>query len=1060
MQKVFLPILKAATTTLMIVCCLLFSQSLFGQTVIGKVTDKRGDELVGVIVTIKGTQTGTISDLKGEFSLPVKAGQVLVFSYTGFKTLEEPVGDLRKALQITLQENIIDMDEVIVIGYGNVKKRDLTGSVASLKSDELLRAHPTGISQALQGKIAGVLVSQSDGAPGAGITIQVRGANSFTTTTEPLYVVDGIPFNVGGAPATDYGMKQANNPLNMINPKDIESIEILKDASATAIYGSRGANGVVLITTRRGSEGKGKVDFSANFGVSRIAKSIDVLDAARYAEYRNELVTNGYTYDGKSYVDPTQLPFPGRWSYDLQSGDSTYLPSPADYRNGYDKGGMNWQDEIYQTALSQDYNLTLSGGDANGQYLLGGGILDQQGIILNSYYKRYALRASISRQIRKWLELGGNLSVTKSDNRFARTSTENYGITSDAMRFNPTLPKEAPDKPSGYSEDYGNGLSNPYLYATTAKNLVGTTIISGSGYANIKFTDYLSFRQNVGYWHSTNARNQYYNRYVAGGVSPTNGYGIQADNFYSSLTTESMLTFYKDFGGIHHMDAVAAWTYETTDWGGKSMSAKGFPNDMNEEWNMGAATSPDPLTSDRGQSRLMSYLGRVNYILMNKYLFTASFRRDGSSRLANNRWGDFGSAALAYRLSEEEFIKNWGIFDNLKLRLSYGQTGNQGINAYATRSRMVAYLYPYNGSLTSGYGEDRWGGPAAPNLKWETTNQYNLGMDIGILHNRVNLVIDYYDKQTKDLLQYQFIPQSTGANSIATNYGSVSNRGLEITGNFHPVDTRNFKWKLDANISFNKNEIRDLDADQFSDVAWGIESVFLRRNGNPIGLLYAYREDGFFDNEAEVRAYSAYKNESDTKIRSMIGQVKYKDTDENGVIDDRDKVIVGNTNPDFMYGITNTFTYKDFSLSFFLQGTKGNDILNVNLHQYDMASPTNMPVFVWDNRWTADNKRNAEFPRADDTYTRSLKASDRLVEDGSYLRMKNITFGYRIKPSFTKEISMINLTVGVNNLFTISKYRWFDPDVNTFGSDASRRGVDMNSYPASRTFNLGIQLSF
>ena len=234
----------------------------------------------------------------------------------------------------------------------------------------------------------------------------------------------------------------------------------------------------------------------------------------------------------------------------------------------------------------------------------------------------------------------------------------------------------------------------------------------------------------------------------------------------------------------------------------------------------------------------------------------------------------------------------------------------------------------------------------------------------------------------------------------------------------------------------------------------------MRRNGNQIGLLYAYREDGFFDNEAEVRAYSAYKNESDTKIRSMIGQVKYKDTDENGVIDDRDKVIVGNTNPDFMYGITNTFTYKDFSLSFFLQGTKGNDILNVNLHQYDMASPTNMPVFVWDNRWTADNKRNAEFPRADDTYTRSLKASDRLVEDGSYLRMKNITFGYTIKPSFTKEISMINLTVGVNNLFTISKYRWFDPDVNTFGSDASRRGVDMNSYPASRTFNLGIKLSF
>jgi TonB-linked SusC/RagA family outer membrane protein len=1059
MKKKSLLILKTATT-LMIVCCFWFSQSLFAQTITGKITDEHGDELVGVTVVIKGTQTGALSNLKGEFSLPGKTGQVLVFSYLGFKTLEEPINDPQKVLQIVMQSSVINMDEVVVIGYGNVKKRDLTGSVASIKSDELLQSHPTGINQALQGKVAGVMVSQSDGAPGAGITIQIRGANSFSTTTEPLYVIDGIPFNIGGAPATDYGMKQENNPLNAINPKDIESIEILKDASATAIYGSRGANGVVLITTSRGAEGKTNVDFSANFGVSWIAKPIDVLDAARYAEYRNELVISGYTYDGKSYVDPALLPFPGIWRQNPQTGESTYLPGPQDYRDGYDNGGRNWQDEIYQTAFSQDYNLTVSGGNAKGSYLIAGGVLDQQGIILNSYYKRYSLRANINRQICNWLEFGGNLSVTRSDNRFARTSTENYGIISDAMQFNPTLPKEAPDNPSGYSEDYNNGLSNPYLYATTAKNLVGTTIISESGYANIKFTDYLSFRQNVGYWHSMNDRTQYYNRYVAGGVSPTNGHGVKADNFYSSLTMESMLTFNKDFGKAHHIDAVAAWSYEVTNWGGKSMSAKGFPNDINEEWNMGAATNPDPLTSDRGQSRLMSYLGRINYILMDKYLFTASFRRDGSSRLVNNRWGNFGSVALAYRLSEEEFIKNLGIFDNLKLRLSYGQTGNQGINAYATRSRMVASLYPYNGSLTGGYAEDRWGGPAAPNLKWETTNQYNVGLDISILKNRVNFIIDWYYKHTKDLLQYAFIPQSTGASSIATNYGSVYNRGLEITGNFYLMDKRDFKWKLDANVSFNKNEIRDLDADQFSDVAWGIESVFLRRNGNPIGLLYAYQEDGFFDNEAEVRANAAYKNESDSKIRSMVGQVKYKDTDGNGIIDDRDKVIVGNTNPDFTYGITNTFTYKDFSLSFFLQGAKGNDILNVNIHQYDLSGATNMPLFVWENRWTENNKQGAQFPRSDDTYTRSMKASDRLVEDGSYLRMKNITFGYKIVPSFIKEISSITLTVGVNNLFTITKYRWFDPDVNTFGSDASRRGVDMNSYPASRTITFGIQLTF
>jgi len=1045
----------------------LFSQMMSAQTLKGKVVDERGDDLVGASVMVKGTQTGTITDINGDFALSCKEGQTLVFTYMGYKTLEVPVVDIRKTLKVKLQENAVNMEEFVVIGYGNVKKRDLTGSVASLKSEELLKTNPTGINQALQGKIAGVMVSQSDGAPGAGITIQIRGSNSFTTTTEPLYVVDGIPFNVGTAPATDYGMKQENNPLSTINPKDIESIEILKDASATAIYGSRGANGVVLITTRKGQEGKAKVELSVNYGVSSLAKKVDVLSAADYAAYRNELVINGYTYDGKSYVDPLNLPYPGRMSYetttDPDTGEETvvetYLPGPDDYRNGYDGGGRNWQDLIYQTAVSQDYNLTVSGGDSKGQYLLGGGYLDQQGIILNSFYKRFSLRASINRHIRDWFELGGNISITKSNNRFARTSTENYGIISDAMRFNPTAQILAPDKPSGYSEDYSNGLSNPYLYATTAKNLVGTTIISESGYANIKLTDYLNFRQNAGYWNSNNTRNQYYNRYIAGGVSPTNGYGIQADNFYTSFTTESMLTFNKTFQQIHHLDAVAAWSYEITDWGDKSMSAKGFPNDINEEYNMGAATTADPLTSSRGQSRLMSFLGRVNYILSDKYLVTASFRRDGSSRLVNNRWGNFGSAAIAYRLSEEKFIKDLGFFDNLKIRLSYGQTGNQGINAYATRSRMVANLYPYNNSLTSGYAEDRWGGPAAPNLKWETTEQYNAGLDISFLNNKINLVIDYYDKYTRDLLQYQFIPQSTGASSIATNYGTVSNHGLEISGNFYPIDNKIFRWKIDANISFNKNKIGGLDADQFSDVAWGIESVFLRRNGYPIGLLYAYQEDGFFDNEAEVRAYPAYMNESDTKIRSMIGQIKYKDTNEDGVIDDRDKVIVGSTAPDYMYGFTNTFSYKDFTFSFFMQGTQGNDILNVNLQQYDMASTTNMPVFVYENRWTAENRENAQFPRADNTYTRSLKASDRLVEDGSYLRMKNISLGYRFNAPF-KDIHSINVSVGVNNLFTITKYRWFDPDVNTFGSDASRRGVDMNSYPAARTVNLGAQLTF
>jgi len=1037
-------------------------------TVTGTVRDENGG-LFGASVMEKGIQNGTITDVNGKFTIAVKnvKNATLKCSFVGYETIEVPLNG-RKSIDIRMTSAVTTLNEVVAIGYGNVKKRDLTGSVSSVRSEELLKINPTSINQALQGKIAGVQVSQADGAPGAGISIQIRGANSFTTSAEPLYVIDGIPFNTGSAPETDYATKQTNNPLNLINPRDVKSIEVLKDASSTAIYGSRGANGVILITTKNGYEGRTKVELNMNYGVVKPVKLIKVLNGADYAEYRNEETRNGYTYDGKDYVDEKNLDFPGRWGYtmgtDAVSGkpiklDSTYMPSPQDFRNGYKNGGNNWQDQIFQTAITQDYNLSISGGDKKGQYMFSLGMLDQQGTIVNSYYKRYSIRSNINRKVTDWLEFGNNLTASKSKNRLARTNTETYGIVNDAISFNPTRDIFDTDEASGVSQDYSNGLSNPYLYVHTAKNILESLNLYNSSYVNITFAKYLVFRQSLGYGYSQDKRNQYYNRYISGGVKPTNGYASQSDSYYESVTAESTLSFNKDFGKINHIDAVAGYTYENVNWGGKSMSGHGFANDINEENNMGAALVQDPNSSSKGKTSLMSYLGRINYILMDKYLITASFRSDGSSRLANNRWANFASGALAWRLSEEKFIKQLGLFDNLKLRMSYGQTGNQGINAYATRSRMTIQQYPMDGSLTQGLAEDRWGGPASPNLKWETTTQYNGGLDISILKNRVNFVIDAYKKNTSDLLQYVYIPMSTGFSSIASNYGNVQNKGLEIAGNFFLIQNKDFTWKMDANISFNRNEISGLNSDQFSDVCWGMESMFLRRNGQPIGIIYGYQEDGFFDNEAEVRAYKMYKNETDAKVKSMIGQVKYKDNNGDGTIDPLDKAIIGNTNPDFTYGFTNSFTYKDISLSFFFQGTQGNDILNVNLKSYDMASTGNMPQFVWDNRWTDANRENAKFPRADNTYTRSLKASDRYVEDGSYLRLKNLSLAYRFMHPI-KDIEALNLTLSANNLFTLTKYRWYDPDVNTFGSDTSRRGVDMNSYPSARTISLGIQLTF
>lgn len=1037
----------------------------------GVVTDSVG-VIPGVSVKLKNkASVGTITDASGRFYLKVPDDNaVLVFSMVGYDTQEVPIKGLT-VLNVRLKVSSETLNEVVAIGYGSVKKRDLTGAVTSLRGDELLKTNPTSINQALQGKVAGVNVSQADGAPGAGISIQIRGANSFTTSTEPLYVIDGVPFTVGEAPGTDFATKQTNNPLNLINPRDVVSIEVLKDASATAIYGSRAANGVILITTKSGKEGQTKVEFSTNLSVARAVKLMDVLDAADYAEYRNEQTRYGYLYDGKAFVAESNLPFPipGRYSYVTAINpitglpvniDSTYMPSPDDYRGGYMNNGTNWQDEIFQTALSQDYNLGISGGDSKGQYMFSLGKLDQQGIIYNSYFKRYSIRSNVNRKVKEWFEFGNNLTASKSDNRLARTNSETYGIIPSALSFNPTREVFDPDQPSGVSEDFANGLSNPYLYVRNAKNVVSSLNIYNSTFVQAELTDYLKFRQNLGYGYSQNKRNQYYNRFISGGVAPTNGYGEQSDNYYESLTAESMLMFNKDFKGAHHFDGVVGWTYEQVNWGGKSMSGSNFPNDITEENDMGSALVQNKNSSSKGKSSLMSYLGRLNYIFMDKYLLTATFRRDGSSRLSPvNRWSNFSSAALAWRISDEDFIKKLNLFSTLKLRLSYGQTGNQGISAYATRSRMTAQQYPNDGSLSAGYAEDRWGGPASPNLKWETTTQYNAGLDISFLNNRINFVIDAYNKKTSDLLQYAFIPLSTGFASIATNYGNVYNKGLEISGNFAILNGTGLTWKVDANIAFNRNKISGLDADQFSDVAWGIESMFLRRNDHPIGTLYAYQEDGFFDNEAEVRANPAYKNETDAKIRSMVGQVKYKDNSNDGVIDDRDKVIIGSTNPDFTYGVTNTFGYKNFSLSFFLQGTKGNDILNVNLSEYDMAGTMNMPSFVWNNRWTDENRENAQFPRSDGTFTRSLKASDRLVEDGSYVRLKNVSLSYRL-PNPIKQIEAVNLTFGVNNLFTVTKYRWFDPDVNAFGGDASRRGVDMASYPTARTFNLGVQVSF
>ena len=555
--------------------------------VTGVVLDELGEPVIGVTVRVKNDKrNGTITNADGRYVISVSKNATLIFSYIGYRTQEVAVKG-RNTVNVTLSEDSQMLEETVVIGYGSVKKRDLTGAVSSLKSEDLLKTNPVSINQGLQGKMAGVNVSQSDGAPGAGINIQIRGANSFTTSTEPLYVVDGMPYSMGEGRSTDFGMKQSNNPLSTISPQDILSIEVLKDASATAIYGSRAANGVVLITTKSGSEGKTKVQLSANLSISNPVKRIDVLDACDYALYRNERITNGLLYDGYSEADSSlEYPLQGYWSEikepDPITGEMVvvgkeYKPSPWDYRNGFDyKGkmfyGTNWQDQIFQTAISQDYNVTVSGGDKKGSYMYSGGYTDQQGVIVNSYYRRYTARANNNRKINDFLELGTNISFATADNRFARTNSETYGVIPAAISFNPTRPVFDPDKDSGFSEDFSTGLANPYLTVHTEKNIQETLNVFISSFGELKFTDWLRYRQKFGYGYSYYERNTYNNRWTGSGISPTNGYATKSDDAYESITTESLLTFDKKIG-IHAVNAMFGMTYEKYMWHSKWMAA-------------------------------------------------------------------------------------------------------------------------------------------------------------------------------------------------------------------------------------------------------------------------------------------------------------------------------------------------------------------------------------------------------------------------------------------------------------------------------------------------------
>jgi TonB-linked SusC/RagA family outer membrane protein len=645
------------------------------------------------------------------------------------------------------------------------------------------------------------------------------------------------------------------------------------------------------------------------------------------------------------------------------------------------------------------------------------------------------------------------MSYTNSTTDFANGNSLSYGMLRSALIYPPTV----------YSNDYDNEYSNlnphPLTYVTETTNILTGSNVFSSAFVTIDITDFLQFRQNLGLSNFFNERRTYSTRLSGEGMN-VGGRGGYSDNKQSNFTSESILTFNMSFNKIHQLNAVAAVTAEQGRYSSKVMSATNFPTDIIENFDLGSALQQNTPVTSTVQNRLFSILGRINYVLLDRYIFTASFRRDGSSKFArNNRHANFASGAIAWRLSEEQFIKNLEIFDNLKLRASFGQTGNQAIPDYRTWYLLQNVGYAPDGSRVTGY---KGAFAYNKNLKWETTDQYNAGIDFGFMNNRLNFSVDYYFKNTRDLLQDVKIPQSTGYISRLTNMGRVTNEGLEFSLDYTVIDSRvnKFSWNVNGNLSFNRNRLADLEADQFAQRLWhSADNVFIQRNGCPIGAIYGYVEDGFYDNIAEVRADPVYASASDIIVNSMIGEIKLRDLNEDGEITASDMAIIGNTNPDYTLGITNNFKWKGFLFGFFVQGVVGNDIFNGNLLNVTMYQYRNIPVFAYEGRWTKQNKNNATWPKALNSASRDTNIYNRYVEDGSYLRLKNINFGYRFERPI-KGVNFIDLNVSASNLLTMTKYSWYDPDVNAFGSDPSRRGVDIYSYPTSRTFNLGVKVQF
>ncbi|AYN67073.1 TonB-dependent receptor [Euzebyella marina] len=1022
------------------------------QTVNGNVSDDTGP-LAGANVVVKGTTNGTQTDFDGNYSIDVDGGATLVFSYIGYESAEIQVNN-RSEIDVVLQQDAAELEEVVLIGYGSQRKSDLTGAVGQVDSEELQERPVQSLNQSLAGRIAGVQVNTNSGRPGGKTNVRIRGFSSINSSNNPLYVVDGVQLPQGN-------LDQYSSAIDFLNPNDVVSIEVLKDASSTAIYGARGANGVILVTTKRGRAGQGQITYNVEYNVKEFGPNkAEVLNAEEY------MMIEQLSWENSAKFDPEGWAAGNYAQYEPRLKRADPLMASLFDSNGNPLYDTDWSKEVQQHRLSQNHQLGFSGGNERTTYALSLGINDEQGLLKNTYLKRYSGRFSIDDQIKDWVKIGGTLSYNYQTENLADTNDE---VPRRMVEDFPFLPVRYP---AGHPREgiFADNRDYPFAEGTFSsvhrldgqQYILNTQTASGSAYSNITFTDELEMRTVLGANVITQENPEFRDATLAGN---SQAYASSSSNKEIFWSVENYLTYNKQFNENNSLTALLGLSWQQSNSFFFSSEANNFPTDYFEYNNLGAGSNNIRVGSNSQREALNSYFGRLNYNLYGKYLFTLTGRADGSSKFGdNNKFSFFPSAALAWRISDENFLKDSETISNLKLRTSYGLTGNSEIDPYTSLSLLGSnYQTIWGGNLVGGTGLNRL---ENPDLKWEKTAQYDVGLEIGLFNNRISLETDVYYRKTTDMLLDAPVPHTTGYTTIKRNIGSMENKGLEISLNTVNVALEDFNWTTNFNITMNRNKVLSLatPSDIFGVGGPGITNpTNVIRIGEPVGAFWGLTRLGVWgtDEAEEAASFVSYRN----GLTLLPGDIKYKDFNGDKIINDEDRTIIGNGYPTASGSFINNFTYKGIDLTIDLQYSWGNDVMDMNLHSSEDRQALANSYRTVLNAWTPDNQ-NTMIAQVRDTRAGYVTNVDsHWIKDGSFLRGRNLILGYSFQPQLLDKLHLNKLRIygSTQNFFLwVDDELIGDPEITPIrgnaGSNVFSQGMKWHEYPRSTTFVLGLQV--